>query len=151
MVSARESRVDERDQTQRMVDALVERARSLTDEERLRLARARAAIDESFHAGAWRAASEMLSVRADLYATAWQQIGPAFVPERLVALVQMGHEADAEELREWHDVARLVRLGIDDELLALLTADHIPPPHLRQLHLPWKKMLEESPQKIDQP
>lgn len=109
MVSARESRVDDRDQAQRMVDALVERARTLTDEERLRLARARAAIDESFHAGAWRAASEMLSVRAVLYATAWQRIGPAFVPERLVALVHMGHEADADELREWHDVARLVR------------------------------------------
>lgn len=143
--------VDERDQTQRMVDNLVQRAKALTDEERLRLAEARAAIDESFHGGAWRAASEMLSIRADLYAVAWRRIGPAFVPERLVELVQMGDEADPEELREWQDVARLVRLGIDDELLALLTADSIPPPHIRQLHLPWKRMLEGSRVEADQP
>lgn len=136
--------MDGRDQTRKMVDLLIQRARALTDEERLRLARARVSVDESFHAGAWRAASEMLSVRADLYASAWQQIGSAFVPERLVELVQVGEEGDPEELAEWQDVARLVRLGIDDELLALLTADLIPPPHLRQLHMAWKSMLEES-------
>lgn len=133
-----------------MVDELVERARALTDEDRLRLASARAAVDESFHIGAWRAATEMLSVRADLYASAWQRIGPAFVPERLLELVQMGNQASLEELREWQDVARLVRLGIDDELLALLTADSIPPPHLRQLHTAWKKMLEESQIEVEQ-
>jgi hypothetical protein len=143
--------VDDRDQTRRLVDALVERARALTDEDRLRLAASRGAVDESFHVAAWRAASEMLSMRADIYASAWQRIGPAFVPNRLVELVQLGQQANPEELREWQNVARLVRLGIDDELLAVVTADSIPPPHLRQLHMPWKTMLDDSPVEIIQP
>lgn len=133
-----------------MVDALVEKARALTDEDRLRLATARGAIDETFHVSAWRAASEMLSVRADLYASAWHRIGPAFVPDRLVELIQMGERADQEELQTWQDVARLARLGIDDQLLAVLTADSIPPPHLRQLHMAWRRMLEDSQVEAEQ-
>ncbi len=70
----------DRDQTQKMIDALVERARALTDDDRVRLAAARGAIEESFHAGAWRAASEMLPDRGEMYASAWQRIGAAFVP-----------------------------------------------------------------------
>ena len=143
--------MDDRDQTQRLVDALVEQARALTDEERLRLASSRGAVDETFHVAAWRAASEILSMRADIYASAWQRIGPAFVPNRLVELVRLGKQADPGELRKWQDVARLVRLGIDDELLAVLTSDSIPPPHLRQLHMPWHKMLDESPVESNQP
>jgi hypothetical protein len=134
----------DRDQTQKMIDALVERARALTDDDRIRLATARAGIDESFHAGAWRAASELLPVRAEMYALAWQQIGPAFVPDQLLEMVEMGDRADPEELLEWQEVARLVRLGIDDELLALLTSDLIPPPHLRQLHRSWAAMGDQS-------
>ena len=143
--------VDDRDRTRRLVDGLVERARALTDEQRLRLAEFRGAVDEAFHVAAWRAATEMLPMRADLYASAWQRIGPAFVPERLGDLVQMGQRADPTELRKWQDVARLVRLSIDDELLAVLTSDSIPPPHLRQLHMAWRKMLEEVPVEANQP
>ena len=127
-----------------MIDTLVERARALTDDDRGRLAAARGAIEESFHAGAWRAASEMLPVRADMYASAWQRIGSAFVPERLLEMVEMGDQGDPVELRNWQDVARLVRLGIDDELLALLASDSIPPAHLRQLHMSWAAMLDQS-------
>jgi hypothetical protein len=134
----------DRDQTQKMIDALVERARSMSDDDRFRLASARAEIDESFHAGAWRAASEMLPIRAEMYALAWQRIGPAFVPGRLLEIVDMGDRADPEELVEWQEIARLVRLGIDDELLALLTSDLIPPPHLRQLHRSWAAMDDQS-------
>jgi hypothetical protein len=141
----------DRDQTQKMIDALVERARALSDDDRVRLAEARAGIDESFHAGAWRAASEMLPVRAEMYALAWQRIGPAFVPDQLQELVEMGDRADPEELVRWQEIARLVRLGIDDELLALLTSDSIPPPHLRQLHMSWAKMMEHWQAPSQQP
>jgi hypothetical protein len=144
-------RMTDRDQTQKMIDALVQRARALSDDDRIRLADARAEIDESFHAGAWRAASEMLSLRAEMYASAWQRIGPAFVPDQLQELVEVGDRADPEELVRWQEVARLVRLGIDDELLALLSSDSIPPPHLRQLHMSWAKMVEHSQTPSRQP
>ena len=127
-----------------MIDALVARARALTDDDRVRLAAAREAIEESFHAGAWRAASEMLPARAEMYASAWQRIGSAFVPERLLEMVEMGDEGDPVELKNWQDVARLVRLGIDDELLALLSSDSIAPAHLRELHMSWAAMLDQS-------
>jgi hypothetical protein len=136
--------VDQRDQSQKMIDALVEQARGLTDDDRRHLAAARADIDESFHADAWRAASEMLPLRAELYASAWQRIGPVFVPDRLVELIDMGELADAAEVEEWQAVARMVRLSIDDELIARLTSDSIPPPHLRELHMAWRRMLEET-------
>jgi hypothetical protein len=140
----------DRNQIQKMIDALVNKARAMSDDDRVRLAAARRAVDESFHVGAWRAAIEMLPARAEMYAAAWLEIGPAFVPEQLLELVDMGDRADPDELLEWQEVARLVRLGIDDELLALLTADSIPPPHLRQLHRSWATMLEKShPSKVD--
>jgi hypothetical protein len=142
--------VDDRDQSARLVDALVEQARALTDEDRRRLAAARQTIDESFHAGAWRAAFEMLPMRAAAYADAWQRIGPAFVPDRLGELVQLGDHADPDEVRQWQEVARLAHLCIDDEVLALLTSDSIPPPHVRELHLPWRLMLESAHVSMEQ-
>jgi hypothetical protein len=134
----------DRDQTQNLIDALVERARELSDEDRIRLAAARAEVDESFHAGAWRAAAAMLPLRAEMYALAWQRIGPAFVPDQLVEVVELGDRADPDEIMKWQEIARLVRLGIDDELLALLTSDSIPPPHLRQLHRAWATMVDQT-------
>jgi hypothetical protein len=86
-----------------------------------------------------------------MYALAWQRIGPAFVPDQLQELVEMGDRADPEEVERWQEIARLVRLGIDDELLAVLTSDSIPPPHLRQLHMAWAKMVEHRQTPSRQP
>jgi uncharacterized protein (DUF4415 family) len=130
--------------TGEIVETLVQQARALTDEDRRELARARKAIDETFHAGAWRAAKEMVTARAEVYTQVWVRIGSTFVPDRLEELVQMGSAADPEVVAEWQEVARLVRVGIDDALLALLTADSIPPPNIRELYGPWKAMLEAA-------
>lgn len=137
--------MDQLDQGEKLIDQLVERARSLTDEDLRNLAWARGGVDETFHIGAWRAAWEMVVERAEAYTNAWLRIGPAFIPERLRELVELGDRAESDQVNEWQDVARLAKLALDDELLALLTADLIPPPHLRQLHLAWRRMLEAAP------
>ena len=123
------------------MESLIQQARALTDEDRFELARARKAVDETFHAGAVRAANEMVTQRAEAYTGAWVRIGDAYLPDRLEDLTQLGTAADPEHVAEWQEVARLVRIGIDDALLALLTADSIPPPNRRQLYEPWKAML----------
>lgn len=126
------------------VEALIERARDLTDEERRILAEARADMNETFRVGAWRAAVDAMRGRADLYVDAWARIGSAHVPDRLEELVNLGPRVDAGEVATWQDVARLGRLAIDEALLALLTADTIPPPNLRELLAPWKAMLSAA-------
>jgi hypothetical protein len=131
------------DQTRRTsIETFVERARRLTDDDRRRLADARAAIDETFHAGAWKAATEILAQQGRSCHDAWIRIGPAFVPDRLEKLVQVG--SDQTEIARWQEVARLARLGMDDALLALSAPDIIRPPDLRELYRPWKAMLEQS-------
>jgi hypothetical protein len=127
-----------------LVDDLVRQVQALDDADLRRLARARAQVDESFHSGAWRSAVEMAATKGGAHAEAWVRIGAAFVPERLEELVQLGATADPEEVAEWQGVARLARLAIDDRLLALLTADSIKPPDLRELSAPWKAMLEAA-------
>jgi hypothetical protein len=72
------------------------------------------------------------------------------VPDRLGELVQLGDQADPDEVRQWQEVARLAHLCIDDELLALLTSGFIPPPHVRELHLPWRLMQESAHVSVDQ-
>jgi hypothetical protein len=129
------------------VESLIQQARALTDEDRFELARARKAVDEIFHAGAVRAATEMVTQRAEVYTQAWVRIGDAYLPERLEELVQLGSAGDLEDVAEWQQVARLVRIGIDDALLALLTADSIPPPSRRELYEPWKAMLAAAHQR----
>ena len=124
-----------------IVEAFIEQAGVLDDEDRRVLADARGAVDETFHAGAWRAATEMLATRAQAYAEAWMRIGPAFVPRRLEELVRLGPRSDPGEVAEWQGVARLARAGMDDALLALVTADSIRPPDIRELYGPWKAML----------
>lgn len=124
-----------------IVDAFIERARALDDEDRRALARARGAIDEAFHAGAWKAANEMVADRARGYVEARVRIGDAHVPDRLEELIQLGSKADPAQVAEWQGIARLVRAGMDDALLALLTADSITPPDIRELYGPWKSML----------
>lgn len=119
------------------VQELIDRARTLSDEERRAIAIARADRDEAFRVGAWRAAMEAIGQRPELYPAAWVKVGSAYVPERLEGLINLGSRADADEVAEWQGVARLVRLAIDEALLALLTSDTIPPPHLRELIAPW--------------
>jgi hypothetical protein len=126
------------------VEAFIERARTLQDDDRLALAEARAAIDETFHVGAWRAANEIAAGRAEDYLEAWVRMGPAFIPERLEKLVQMGSEANPTEVARWQQVARLARVGLEDALLALLVADRMRPPDLRELYGPWKAMLDAA-------
>ncbi|HXF37218.1 MAG TPA: hypothetical protein VNO17_08565 [Actinomycetota bacterium] len=124
-----------------LVERLLEEARRLTDADREALARARRTVDEAFHVGAWRAATEVARGRAAGYLEAWIRIGSAYLPERLEELIGMGSRADAEELSRWQEVARLSRLAIDDAILGLLTGDTIPPVDLRELYGPWKAML----------
>jgi hypothetical protein len=124
------------------IETFIDRARRLTDEDRQRLAGARAASDETFRAGAWKAATEILAQHGRSYHDAWVRIGPAFVPERLEKLVQDG--TDRAEITRWQEIARLARMGMDDALLALTAADIIRPPDLRELYRPWKAMLERA-------
>lgn len=124
-----------------MVEAFIEQARSLDDDDRRALARAREAVDEGFHVGAWRAANEMAAQRAHTYMEARIRIGAAFIPDRLEELIRQGARAHPEEVAEWQGVARLSWAGIDDALLALLGTDSIPPLHVRELYGPWKAML----------
>src|SRR5918995_355447 len=114
------------------IETFIERARRLTDEDRQRLADARAARDETFRAGAWKAATEILAQHGRSCHDAWIRIGPAFVPERLEKLVRVG--ADHAEIARWQQVAWLVRIGMDDALLALTAADLLRPPDLRELY-----------------
>jgi hypothetical protein len=135
----------------RIVASFVERTRMLTDEDRRALARARRAVDETFHAGAWRSASEMVADRASAYVDAWIRIGAAFIPRRLQELSDRGPNADPAEVAELEEVARLTRAAIDDALLALLTLDTIPPPDIRELFGPWQAMLlAATPERPDQ-
>lgn len=122
------------------IERLIGRARQLTDKDRQRLADARAARDETFRAGAWKAATEILAQHGRSYHDAWIRIGPAFMPERLEVLMQAG--TDHTEIAHWQHVARLARIAIDDALLALTASDTLRPPDLRELYGPWKTMLE---------
>lgn len=124
------------------IETFIDRARRLTDDDRRRLADARAASDETFRAGAWKAATEIVAQHGRSYHDVWVRIGPAFVPECLDKLVQDG--LDRAEISRWQEIARLARMGMDDALLALTAADIIRPPDLRELYRPWKAMLEQA-------
>lgn len=126
------------------VETFVERARQLTDDDRVRLAEARAAIDETFHAGAWKAANDTAAQHERDYLPALVKIGAAYIPGRLEELVQTGTAADHTDVARWQEVARHARLAIEDALIALVTADLLRPPDLRELFGPWKAMLEAA-------
>jgi hypothetical protein len=126
------------------VEAFLERSGTLRDEDRLVLADARRGGSEVVKAAAWRAAVEMLPERAAAYVSCWDRIGTAFVPERLEQLLRESSGGDTAEIAEWQEVARLVRLAVDEALLALLLSDTITPPDLRELYDPWRKMLEAA-------
>ena len=124
------------------IEAFVQQARALRDEDRRALADARRSGSEVVRAGAWRAAVEMLPERAEAYLATWAALGTAFVPERLEELLVTG--ADPDAIAEWQDVARLVRIALDEALVALLLSDTILPPHTRELYDPWRRMLEAA-------
>lgn len=116
------------------VDAFVERALALTDEERLAIAEVRRGVPEGFHVSALRAAASWLPGRADLYARARNALAKAHVPFRLLDEDDEPSGAERERLDE---VARLVQLAIDDMLLCLIASDVLHPDHLRELSRPW--------------
>lgn len=131
------------------VESLVERVRTLQDEDRVALAEARAALDETFHAGAWKAANEVVAERARDYMEPLVRMGSGFVPQRLEELVRMGAEADPLEVMRWQGVARLARAAMEDALLALVAADRLRPPDLRELYGPWRAMLDAAYERTD--
>ena len=121
------------------MEAFIEAARDLCDEDRLVLANERRRLNEIVRAASWKAANEMVGPRAAEYAEAWIRMGPAFIPDRLEELHGEG-SGDPDEIERWQDVARLVRIAMDEALVALLAADTIPPPDIRELLHPWKQM-----------
>jgi len=133
------------------VDAFVERALSLDDDDREALAAARGAIDEAFHLGAWRSANEIVARDPGAYLDLRQRIASACLPRRLGELVDLGAEADPSEVARWEEVARLARAAVDDALMGLLAAESIPPPDLRELYAPWKAMLAAAHRRSSTP
>ena len=125
------------------VEAFLEQARALRDEDRRALADARRAGSEVVRAGAGKAAVVMLPERATAYVSGWGRIGTAFVPGRLEEL-RASSDADAAEVAEWQEVARLARIALDEAFLALLLSDTITPPDVRELYDPWRRMLEAA-------
>ena len=121
------------------LEAFIEAARDLCDEDRLVLANERRRLNEIVRAASWKAANEMVGPRAAEYAEAWIRMGPAFIPDRLEELHGEG-SGDPDEIERWQDVARLARIAMDEALVALLAADTIPPPDIRELLHPWKQM-----------
>lgn len=71
-------------------------------------------------------------------------MGPAFVPERLEELLLGRSAADAREIAELQEVARLARIAIDEALVALLLSETMMPPDVRELYHPWRTMLEAA-------
>jgi hypothetical protein len=126
------------------VEEFVTRAKALDDEDRLALAQARRAIDESFQVGAWKAGNAIALGRAAEYVEVRVRLGGVFVPDRLEELVMLGSRADPAELAEWQDVARLVRIALDEATLAHVGLDTLRPPDVRALIGPWKAMLEAA-------
>lgn len=126
------------------VEAFVEQARALRDEDRLALAEARRSGDETVKAAAWKAALDLLGERASAYVSSRARIGPSFVPERLEKLLLTRSGADAREIAELQEVARLVRIAMDEALVALLLSDMMMPPDVRELYHPWRTMLEAA-------
>ena len=126
------------------LEGFVEQARALRDEDRLALAGARRAGTEVVRAGGGYAAREVRPGRAAARGAGWARIGPVFVPERLEELLRTGSGADAREIAEWQEVARLTRIAVDEALLALLLSDAMMPPDVRELYHPWRTMLEAA-------
>lgn len=126
------------------VEGFIARAKALDDDDRLALARARRALDESFQVGPWKAANEVAAGRAAEYLEVRVRLGGVFVPDRLEELVMLGARADPAELAEWQDVARLVRTALDEAALAHVGLDTLRPPDIRALVGPWKAMLEAA-------
>jgi hypothetical protein len=112
------------------VEAFVARALELTDDERIAVAEARRAVDEDFHEKALRAGVEALAGRGEEYLRARAQIARAHLPEGLTSEDALS----PDERARWNEVARLVQLGLDEGLIAILGTPVLHPNHLRELH-----------------
>ena len=111
------------------VRTFVARVRALTDADRVTLADARRALDESFREQALRSAAELLVGRAEAYALARRDVAGAHLPEEL----------DGEPERR-DEVARLVELAIDEALGGIVVQERLHPKHLRELYRPWRAL-----------
>lgn len=123
------------------VEAFVEQVLQLGDDERHAVAEARKQIDEARQAKALRAAAEALAVtgRRSAYIETRERLALAHLSDEPV-----GGDASApstDELARRHETVRLLRLAIDDAVLALLTTDVLHPKHLRELYRPWQEVL----------
>jgi hypothetical protein len=127
--------------THAAVAGFVDRMRRLTDEQRIAAAEERKRVDEEYHEKALRAAAEALAGRGEAYARARRALAAAHVPE---ALRIEGDERDAEQVRRWTEISRLVQLAIDEMLVALIASDVLHPNHLRELSRPWASYAAES-------
>ena len=103
--------------------------RALTDDDREALAEARKALDEDFRAQALRSAAELLVGRGETYAVARREVAGAHVPA--------GLDGDPERRDQ---IARLVRLSIDELLVGVVTQERLHPKHLRELYRPWQAL-----------
>lgn len=112
------------------VEVFVARVLELTDEQRVAVAAAWAEVDETFRDQALGAAAEALVARSEAYALGRRAVARAHLPDGL-----------EEDPARRDGVARLVRLAIDDMLLALVVQDVLHPKHLRELHRPWQAAL----------
>lgn len=106
------------------------RVLALTDEERISIAEAWKELDETFRDQALGAAAEALVARSEAYALVRRKVARAHLPEGL----------DEDPARR-NEVARLVRLAIDEMLLAHVAQDVLHPNHLRELCRPWQAIL----------
>jgi hypothetical protein len=116
------------------VDAFVERARALSDADRVTIAESRRGVEEGFHEKALRSSVAWLQGRAELYGSARKALASMHVP---AVLLDDEAEPTAEERERWNEVARLVQLAIDDMLVCLIASDVLHPDHLRELSRPW--------------
>ena len=115
-----------------ILEQFVDRALALDDDRRDAVARRRAAIDEAAYETSLRAGAEALVDWSERYLNARRTLAAAHVPDALER-----DDLSPEERARWNDVARLVRLAIDEMLVALAGNEVLHPNHLRALTAAW--------------
>ncbi len=115
-----------------ILEQFVARALALTDARREAVASRRAATDEAAYGTSLRAGAEALVDWGEPYLLARRTLAAAHVPDALER-----EELSPAERAHWNDVARLVRLAIDEMLVALAGNEVLHPNHLRALSAAW--------------